>query len=135
MSKKSWLSKLLLLPVSKIYGMVTAVRNWMFDMRLLKQKTFDVPVLVVGNLSVGGTGKTPHVEFIVGHLRRNYHIGILSRGYKRSTSGFVMASRTSVPSDIGDEPYQMYHKFGCSVPVAVCEDRVAGITEPAQGRP
>lgn len=129
MSKRGWLSKLILLPVSKIYGMVVAVRNWMFDVRLLKQKTFDVPVLVVGNLAVGGTGKTPHVEFIVGHMRRNYHIGIVSRGYKRATKGFVMASRTSGPSDIGDEPYQMYHKFNCQVPVAVCEDRVAGITE------
>ncbi len=129
MSNKSWLSKLILLPASKIFGMVVAVRNWMFDVRLLKQKTFDVPVLVVGNLSVGGTGKTPHVEFIVERLRCNYHIGILSRGYKRSTKGFVMASHTSVPADIGDEPYQMYHKFACTVPVAVCEDRVAGITE------
>lgn len=129
MNKKSWLSKILLLPVSKIYGMVMCVRNWMFDVQILKQRAFDVPVLVVGNLSVGGTGKTPHVEFIVERLRHNYHIGILSRGYKRATSGFIMASRTSVPSDIGDEPYQMYHKFGCNVPVAVCEDRVAGITE------
>ncbi|MCD8385896.1 MAG: tetraacyldisaccharide 4'-kinase [Bacteroidales bacterium] len=129
MSKRKIFSKLVLLPISKIYGLVTAVRNLMFDLHILKEREFDVPVVVVGNLAVGGTGKTPHVEYIIEHLRHSYHIGVLSRGYKRGTHGFVMATRNSRPIDIGDEPYQIYHKFGCEVAVAVCEDRVKGITE------
>lgn len=129
MKDRGWLAKSTLLPLSKIYGMVTSVRNWLFDTKILKERDAEVPVIVVGNLSVGGTGKTPHVEYIVEHLRHSCHVGIISRGYKRSTSGFVMATRHSTPSDIGDEPYQMYHKFGCQVPVAVCEDRTRGISE------
>lgn len=129
MKKRGWIAKAVLLPISKIYGMVTCVRNWMFDMRLLKEKEFDVPVVSVGNISVGGTGKTPHVEYIVERLRHNHHVAILSRGYKRDTSGFVLATHRSTPADIGDEPYQMYHRFGEEVVVAVCEDRVAGINE------
>lgn len=127
--RRSWLAKIILLPVSKIYGAVTCVRNWMFDWKLLKEKEFDVPVVVVGNIAAGGTGKTPHVEYIVERMRHNFHIGIVSRGYKRETHGFIMATHRSTPADIGDEPYQMYHKFGAQVAVAVCEDRVAGITE------
>lgn len=129
MGKRNWASKILLLPLSKLYGMATAVRNFLFETKLLKEKTFSVPLIVVGNLSVGGTGKTPHVEYIVSRLRHNYHLAILSRGYKRSTSGFVMATSHSTPSQIGDEPYQMYRKFGGQVPVAVCESRETGINE------
>ena len=129
MQSHSLLAKLALLPISKAYGMVTAIRNWMFDVHILKETTFPVPVIVVGNLAVGGTGKTPHVEYIVEHLRGIYNIGVLSRGYKRFTKGFVMASQFSKPTDIGDEPYQIYHKFNGEVPVAVCEKRVDGINE------
>lgn len=129
MKRKSWFAKLLLLPLSKIYGMATFMRNWMFDIKLLKSKEFDIPIIVVGNLAVGGTGKTPHVEYIVDKLRHSYHLAVLSRGYKRATSGFIMATRRSTPSDIGDESYQIYQKFNCEVTVAVCEDRVSGIKE------
>lgn len=118
-----------LLPASKIYGLVTWVRNKLFDWNILKQHTFGVPVVVVGNLVAGGSGKTPHTEYLVDGLRHSYHLAVLSRGYKRSTKGFVMASAHSTPRDIGDEPYQMYHKFGGQVPVFVCEDRVRGINE------
>ena len=105
------------------------MRNKMFDLGILKQREFDVPVIVVGNLAVGGTGKTPHTEFIISSLRHGYHIGVLSRGYKRGTKGFVLAKRESSPQDIGDEPYQIYRKYGHDVTVAVCEDRCKGINE------
>lgn len=105
------------------------MRNKFFDWGLLRQHTFEVPVIVVGNLAAGGTGKTPHTEFLVEGLRHSYHLAILSRGYKRHTKGFIMANSHSTPRDIGDEPYQMYHKFDGDVPVVVCEDRVRGIEE------
>lgn len=118
-----------LLPVSKIYGIVTYMRNKLFDWGILKQHSFDVPVIVVGNLAAGGTGKTPHTEYLVEGLRHSFHLAVISRGYKRHTKGFVMATSHSTPRDIGDEPYQIYRKFNGDVPVVVCEDRVYGITE------
>lgn len=129
MARNIWLQRLVMLPLSKIYGSVVYMRNKMFDWGILRQREFDVPVIVVGNIAAGGTGKTPHVEYIVELLRHDYHIGVLSRGYNRFTKGFVMAGKRSSPVDIGDEPYQIYHKFDCSVVVAVCEDRVKGIEE------
>ncbi|MDE5624792.1 MAG: tetraacyldisaccharide 4'-kinase, partial [Muribaculaceae bacterium] len=109
--------------------MGVGIRNLMFKWRILKQREFDVPVVVVGNLAVGGTGKTPHVEYILDLLKFKYRIGMISRGYKRKTKGFVLATRRSTPLDIGDEPYQIYQKFGRDISVAVCEDRCAGIEE------
>lgn len=91
--------------------------------------TFDIPVVSVGNLSVGGTGKTPHVEYIVEYLSSTYRIAVLSRGYKRKTRGFVLASSQSTPDTIGDEPYQIYKKYGYRIKVAVCENRAKGIRE------
>jgi len=105
------------------------MRNKFFDWGILKQHEFDVPVVVVGNLTAGGTGKTPHVENIVDSLRYSHHIAVLSRGYKRRTKGFILANRRSTPRDIGDEAYQIYHKFKGEVIMAVCEDRVKGINE------
>lgn len=127
MTVKKVISTLLLLPCSKVYGAVTYMRNKFFDWGVLRQHEFGVPVVVVGNLAVGGTGKTPHTEYIVEALRHSYHIAVLSRGYKRRTKGFVVASRLSTPRDIGDEAYQMYHKFGGQVMTVVCEDRVKAI--------
>lgn len=129
MKNNSVLSKLILLPCSKLYGAVTYMRNKFFDWHLLKEVEFDIPVIAVGNLAVGGTGKTPHVEYIVEMVRRNRKVAVLSRGYKRETRGFIMAGRTTMPRDIGDESYQIYTKFGGEVIVAVCEDRVLGIRE------
>ena len=114
-------------PISRVYGMGMAMRNKMFEHGVLKQTEFDVPVVVVGNISVGGTGKTPHVEYIVSELMGKYNIGVLSRGYKRATKGFVLATPQSRPEDIGDESYQIYRKFGPEITVAVCEKRVVGI--------
>lgn len=119
----------MLLPLSKIYGFAVGVRNIMFKWHILKQREFPVPVVVVGNISAGGTGKTPHTEYVIDLLRYKYHIGMLSRGYKRKTKGFVLATSRSTPLDIGDEPYQIYQKFGRDISVAVCEDRCTGIEE------
>ncbi len=129
MPKNKFISKIFLYPLSLLYGSVMYLRNKFFDWGVLKEKKFDVPVIVVGNISTGGTGKTPHVEYIVSILKHSYNIGVVSRGYKRKTKGFVMATHTSTPLEIGDEPYQIFRKFGQDVRVAVCENRVNGITE------
>lgn len=129
MKQRSLIAKMVLLPCSKLYGGVTYMRNKFFDWKVLKEVGFDVPVITVGNIAVGGTGKTPHVEYLVGAFRRNRKVAVLSRGYRRNTNGFIIAGRTSTPRDIGDESYQIYHKFKGEVTVAVCEDRVFGIRE------
>ncbi len=129
MKKNSLLSKMILLPCSKVYGAVTYIRNKMFDWKILRETSFDVPVVCIGNLAVGGTGKTPLVEYIADAFRHSRKVAVLSRGYRRSTKGFVVAGRTSTPRDIGDEAYQIYHKFNGEVTVVVCEDRVHGINE------
>ncbi|MCH5219827.1 MAG: tetraacyldisaccharide 4'-kinase [Muribaculaceae bacterium] len=118
---------MVLLPLSKVYGMVTSFRNKLYDWGALKQTEFEVPVVAVGNLAVGGTGKTPHTEYIARKLSSHYNIAILSRGYKRVSKGFVLATAKTSPRDIGDEPYQMYHKFNGNIMVAVCEKRTVGI--------
>lgn len=115
--------------MSKLYGTATWVRNALFDMGVLKQHGFDVPIISVGNIAVGGTGKTPHTEYIINILRDRKRVGVLSRGYKRRTKGFVLATPHSTPHDIGDESYQIYQKFNRHVMVAVCEDRVKGIRQ------
>lgn len=127
MSRSRLISTLLLLPLSKLFGAAVWVRNKMFDKGMLKQAQFDVPVLVVGNLAVGGTGKTPHVEYLVGAFSSSRKVAVLSRGYRRATKGFVLATPQSRPEDIGDEPYQIYRKFSPYVMVGVCEKRVEGI--------
>ena len=124
---KEMLRKFTLLPLSALYGMGVSIRNRLYDWKWIKQTSFDIPVICVGNLAVGGTGKTPHTEYIVGLLRDRFNVAILSRGYKRHTKGFVLATPHSTPRDIGDEAYQMYHKFGRKIMVAVCEKRVPGI--------
>lgn len=119
----------MLMPLSWIYGSLTWVRNKLFDAGIFKECTFDIPVVSVGNITVGGTGKTPHVEYLVSMLSSRYNIGVLSRGYKRKTKGFIEATPKSTPEIIGDEPMQIYQKFGMKVKVAVCENRRKGILE------
>lgn len=119
----------LLTPLSWLYGLGTWIRNWMFDSKILKEEEFDIPIVGVGNITVGGTGKTPHVEYIVTHLASDLKIAVLSRGYKRKTKGFVLANSKSTPDLIGDEPFQIYQKFGMKIHVAVCENRREGIRE------
>lgn len=121
-----------LTPFSWLYGTGVWCRNAAFNAGILKETSYDVPIVSVGNITVGGTGKTPHVEYIIEGLLANYpqyHIGVLSRGYKRLTHGFVMARDTLTPRDIGDEPYQIYHKFLGHISLAVCESRRKGIEE------
>lgn len=129
MASRGIAKTLLLWPLSRLYGMGVALRNMLFDRGLLPQRSFDIPVVTVGNIAVGGTGKTPHTEYIVDNLKDEFRIGILSRGYRRRTRGFVLASRHSHPDDIGDEPYQIYRRYGGKVMVAVCENRVKGIEQ------
>ena len=119
----------MLTPASWLYGAVVGTRNWMFESKFLKSVEYDIPVVGVGNLTVGGTGKTPHVEYIVSHLSLEYNVAVLSRGYKRKTKGFVLANAKSTPASIGDEPYQIYQKFQGRVKVAACENRRKGIEE------
>lgn len=117
----------LLTPMSWLYGFGVGVRNKLFDWGILKEVSFDIPVVGVGNITIGGTGKTPHVEYILECLRYQKNIAVLSRGYKRKTKGFILASSKSTPDSIGDEPMQIYEKFGGRVKVAVCESRVKGV--------
>ncbi|MGM9804621.1 MAG: tetraacyldisaccharide 4'-kinase [Muribaculaceae bacterium] len=119
----------LMTPFAFLYAVGVEVRNRLFDAGILKQHRFDVPVISVGNITVGGTGKTPHVEYLIEQLGSKYKIGVLSRGYKRETKGFVLANEILSPKDLGDEPYQMYRKYGNFITLAVCENRVKGIKE------
>lgn len=128
-SAKSRILSYVLTPASWLYGAVTYLRNKFYDWGIFRSVAFDIPVVSVGNLSVGGTGKTPHVEYIVESLSSVYNIAVLSRGYKRKTRGFVLASPHSTPDTVGDEPYQIYSKYGGRIKVAVCENRAKGISE------
>ena len=119
----------LLTPFSWAFSACVWLRNKAFDWNLLPQEEADVPVVSVGNITVGGTGKTPHVEYIIEALYRRYHVAVLSRGYKRKTRGFVLASNNTTPRDIGDEPYQIYRKYSGLITLAVCENRRKGIHE------
>lgn len=113
--------------MSWLYGAAVYVRNKLFDFKILPSESFEVPVISVGNITVGGTGKTPHVEWLIDQLADDYNIAVLSRGYKRHTKGFVLATPHSTPESIGDEPYQIYRKFRGVATVAVCENRRKGI--------
>lgn len=120
--------RLLLFPISAIYGVVILVRNFLFDKKWLRSVKFDLPVICVGNLSVGGTGKSPMVEYLVTILREKYKLGIVSRGYGRDTKGFVLAGDSARALEIGDEPLQFKIKFP-EVQVAVGEHRLEAIPQ------
>jgi tetraacyldisaccharide 4'-kinase len=120
------LIKPLLFPLWFIYGFIILVRNKLFDFKILKSYEFHVPVISVGNITVGGTGKTPHTEYLIRLLKDDYKIAFLSRGYKRKTRGFVLATEQSNAETIGDEPFQIKRKFP-DLLVAVDRNRVKGI--------
>ncbi|MFZ4581989.1 MAG: tetraacyldisaccharide 4'-kinase [Paludibacter sp.] len=124
---RKYIKNNLLLPLSIIYGSITYIRNKMFDLRILKSEKMPIPVISVGNLAVGGTGKTPHVEFIL-NILNDKNVAMLSRGYKRKTKGFVLANNNSNSNSIGDEPFQIFRKFK-DVKIAVDEKRVRGINQ------
>ena len=115
-----------LFPFSLIYGLVVWIRNRLYDFNILSSKSFDIPTIVIGNLAVGGTGKSPMTEFVVSSFKDHYKIAILSRGYGRSTKGFYLVKTDSSANHVGDEPLQFKNKFP-DLTVAVCEDRCAGI--------
>ncbi|MDO5522566.1 MAG: tetraacyldisaccharide 4'-kinase [Bacteroidia bacterium] len=100
-----------LLPLSWLYGLGVSVRNKLFDVKMLKQHKFDIPIICVGNITVGGTGKTPHIEYLVGLLSARYKVAVLSRGYKRKSKGFKIVEVSSKPHEVGDEPLQIKQKF------------------------
>ncbi len=116
----------LLFPLSVIYDGVTFVRNRFYDWNILESTSYETPVICVGNLSVGGTGKSPMIEYIISLLKEDYRVAVLSRGYKRSTKGFLLVERHHTVSDVGDEPLQFKHKFP-GIVVAVDADRRRGI--------
>ncbi|MDE5948239.1 MAG: tetraacyldisaccharide 4'-kinase, partial [Prevotella sp.] len=115
-----------LLPLSWLYGFFVRLRNTLFDVGALKSRSFTVPTIAVGNITVGGTGKTPHVEYLIRLLQDKFRVAVLSRGYKRKSSGFILADDTSTVASIGDEPYQMKQKYP-AVTVAVDKNRCHGI--------
>lgn len=126
MTTKSLFTDILMAPLSWIYGLVVVTRNFMFDIGLLKSTKFDIPVIVVGNITAGGTGKTPVTEYLVKLLSQKFRTAVVSRGYKRKTSGFILSTDKSTPDQIGDEPYQIKHKFPETI-LAVDENRVRAI--------
>ncbi|MBN1117829.1 MAG: tetraacyldisaccharide 4'-kinase [Bacteroidales bacterium] len=126
--------RLLLLPFSAIYWLITAIRNFAFDKGFLKSVKFGFPVISVGNITVGGTGKTPHVEYLIKLLQDTSKPGVLSRGYKRKTKGFVLAHKKTNVNEIGDEPFQIFNKFS-KISVAVCESRVEGVQKLVEKKP
>ena len=113
-------------PLSWIYGAGVRLRNWFFDIGVLKSRAFDIPVIAVGNITVGGSGKTPHVEYLIRLLEKVAQVAVLSRGYKRKSRGYVLADDDTQVQQIGDEPYQMHRKFP-GVFVAVDRKRTHGI--------
>ncbi len=129
-----WYSPLLY-PFSLLYDGVTALRNVMFDKGIKRSMGFSVPTLVVGNLNLGGSGKTPMVEFLIDVFQENYRLSTLSRGYGRKTRGFILAESHLGPREIGDEPFQIFSKYGQQVTVTVGEDRVKAIPEIMARRP
>ena len=115
-----------LLPLSWFYGLGVRFRNFLFDAKILKSRAYTVPVISVGNITVGGTGKTPHVEYLVRLLKDRMGVAVLSRGYKRKSHGFVLAETDTPMRKVGDEPYQMKQKFP-DVTIAVDKKRTRGI--------
>jgi tetraacyldisaccharide 4'-kinase len=117
-----------LYPLAWIYGGITHLRNKLFDCGMLRSRSFDVPMVCVGNLSVGGTGKTPHTEYLIRLLAGQWRVAVLSRGYKRHSKGYVLADSESDAHLIGDEPYQMKSKFP-NIMMAVDADRCHGVEQ------
>lgn len=118
----------ILFPFAILYGFITSIRNFLFDKGILKSYSFDIPIIAVGNLSVGGTGKTPQIEYLIRLLSPKYKVATLSRGYKRKSEGFILADSTSNAEILGDEPFQFYKKFN-NIQVAVDADRKNGIEQ------
>lgn len=118
----------LLFPFSFLYGGIVCLRNYLYDIQVLKSTSYNFPLIVIGNLSVGGTGKTPMTAYILNLLQKKYKVGMLSRGYKRQSEGFYVADASTTMEEIGDEPFQLHTNFPNAV-VAVDADRRNGIAQ------
>ncbi|NML21930.1 tetraacyldisaccharide 4'-kinase [Pseudoflavitalea sp. G-6-1-2] len=118
--------RILLVPISILYGAIVWLRNRLYDTQVLKTTSFNLPVICVGNLSAGGTGKSPMVEFLLKHLHKTRNVAVLSRGYKRKTKGYSLANAGTTALEIGDEPMQFHQKFP-DVSIAVGEERAVAI--------
>lgn len=119
--------RLILFPFALIYGAITVLRNGFYRVRIFKSSKFSLPIINVGNLSTGGTGKTPHTEYLIRLLKENRNLFTLSRGFGRKVRGFIIADDQSTATQIGDEPLQYYKKFGGDIGVAVEANRVTGV--------
>lgn len=126
--------RVLLLPFALLYGLIIIIRNWMFDKKYFQSAAFNFPLICVGNLAVGGTGKSPMVEYLAGILSPHFKIATLSRGYKRKTRGYVLADKNTTALEIGDEPMQFHNKFP-EMAVAVGEERIVAIPQMLHDRP
>ncbi|MGP1479181.1 MAG: tetraacyldisaccharide 4'-kinase [Capnocytophaga sp.] len=121
--------RLFLFPFALLYGAIVRLRHWCYNTGILKEHTFAVPTICVGNVALGGTGKSPMVEYLIRELRSRHRVAVLSRGYKRQTKGFVLAETYSTVEDLGDEPFQIWQKFHTDIILAVCADRVEGMRQ------
>ena len=119
----------LLFPFALLYGAIVRLRHWCYNTGIFKEHTFAVPTICVGNVAVGGTGKSPMVEYLVRQLHPKCRVAVLSRGYKRKTKGFVLADAQATVADLGDEPFQFWQKFHKDIILAVCGDRVEGLRQ------
>ena len=126
--------RILLFPFSLVYALIITIRNWAFDKKILPSASFSLPIICVGNLAVGGTGKSPMVELLIRVLKGRYPIAVLSRGYKRKTRGYALAGAATTALDIGDEPMQFHGKFP-DIAVAVGEERIVAIPQLLHDRP
>ncbi|HYJ37606.1 MAG TPA: tetraacyldisaccharide 4'-kinase [Chitinophagaceae bacterium] len=126
--------RILLFPLSLLYALIIFIRNFLYDKKILSSTTFNLPLISVGNISVGGTGKSPMVEWLVRQLRNDFRIAVLSRGYKRKTKGYALAHAGSTALEIGDEPMQFHMKFP-DVTIAVGEERIVAIPQLLHDKP
>ncbi len=126
--------RILLFPLSLIYAIVLSLRNWMFDKNIIASTSFNLPVICVGNLSAGGTGKSTMVEYLISEFKNSIELATLSRGYKRKTKGYALANNDTSALEIGDEPMQFHLKFP-EITVAVGEERVMAIPQLLHDRP
>jgi tetraacyldisaccharide 4''-kinase len=123
--------KFLLYPFSAIYGLIISMRNFLYDYKIFKSNEFEIPVISIGNITVGGTGKTPHTEYMVELLRKQFRVATISRGYKRKTKGYHEVLANSTATEVGDEPLQIKRKFN-DIQVVVDEKRVHAIRKMQQ---
>lgn len=120
------LVRILLFPITFLYGTAIIIRNFLYKLGILTRTKFDFPIICVGNIAAGGTGKTPHIEWLIEHLQPTFKLAVLSRGYKRKTVGYVLADAFTTPEMIGDEPFQIKQKHP-NIHLAVSENRVLGV--------